>query len=761
MLLALFLTLSAAVLAIPLHRLLGRHATWLLVLVPGGITFWLLGELYAGALPRYEVWAWMPALEVELAMKLDGLGGLMSLLIAGIGSLILLYAHGYMAHDDRLPRLHAYLLLFMAAMLGVVWADHMLALFVFWELTSLSSYLLIGFNHQQETARKSALQALLITGTGGLALLVGLVLLGQAAGTWRISAIAVGAVTGHPWYGAIVLLVALGAFTKSAQFPFHFWLPGAMAAPTPVSAYLHSATMVKAGVYLLARLTPVLAGTALWTGILVPVGALTMVVGSVYALTQTDLKRILAYTTVSSLGMMVMLLGVGSPLALWAVPVVILAHGCYKGALFMVAGNLDHEAGTRDVTRLGGLAKKLPFTFIAALLAVISAVGLFPMLGFTAKELLIETVWQLTTGKWWLLTAVSMTALASVVALGLAGLRPFVARHSDLPKHPHEAPWTMWIGPCILGGCSLGLGLSLPLITTMLLAPAGAAIAGGPLPGTLKLWHGFTPVLMLSLALVALGVVGLVFWWSRVGAAQRRVVRWEPYTPQAGYDAIFSGSMTLARQVTQRVQNGKLRVYIAVIMATMVAMAGMVFLPWWFSQPLVWLGDMTVFDGAICGLVVSSAVAACVLKSRIGALISLSVVGLGIMLLFAIFGAPDLALTQVMVETLTIILLVLVLKKLPQFTDYGTRLGRGRDAVIAGGVGLIMAGLVLMAGPVRLTPESAEYYAAHSLPEAQGKNIVNVILVDFRGFDTLGEITVVAVAGLGVYALMRRRGRTP
>jgi multicomponent Na+:H+ antiporter subunit A len=446
-----------------LYRVARAKASWTIAALPLGLfTFFasLAGRIAAGQ-PVTVSYAWVPTLDVNLSFRLDGLSLLFSLLITGIGALIVIYAGGYLAAHHHLGRFYAYLALFMASMLGLVLADNVITLFVFWELTSLSSYLLIGFDHEREAARSAALQALLVTGVGGLAMLAGLLLLGRAAGSLELSNVlgAGEAIRAHPLYLAILLLILAGAFTKSAQFPFHFWLPSAMEAPTPVSAYLHSATMVKAGVYLLARLSPVLGGTEAWIAIVTLTGAATMLVGAAKALLETDLKRILAYSTVSVLGMLTLLLGIGTPRAIEAAMVYLLAHALYKGALFLVAGAVDHETGTREATRLGGLRRAMPITAVAAAAAAVSMVGLPPLFGFIAKELLYEATWGapdlalVITG----VTVLSNTLLMAVAVV--VGIQPFAGQAVSTPKKPHEAPWTLWLGPALLGGLGLIGGL--------------------------------------------------------------------------------------------------------------------------------------------------------------------------------------------------------------------------------------------------------------------------------------------------------------
>ena len=430
-----------AALAPWITRPLGRAAGWVFALLPAAFAVMLgtLAPQVAAGTPVRETLEWVPQLGLRLTLSVDGLGLLFGMLITGVGALVLVYAQGYLEGHEHLGRMFSYLLMFMGAMLGVVLTDNLLAMFVFWELTSISSYLLIGFDHNRLKARKAALQALLITGGGGLALLVGVLMLGSLAGTYNVSEMLAGkeGVLASDLYVPIAALFALGAFTKSAQFPFHFWLPGAMEAPTPVSAYLHSSTMVKAGIYLLARLSPVLGGTELWETMLTVAGATTMVLGAVLAIRQTYLKKLLAYSTVSSLGIIVMGLGIGTPYAVEAAIVYLFAHALFKGALFMVAGAIDHGTGERDVERLGGLARAMPALAVVGVLAALSMAGLPPLMGFIGKELLLKGT--LKAPEWsGVLTGLTVfTALLTVTIALLTGIKPFIGKTLPTPHEPH------------------------------------------------------------------------------------------------------------------------------------------------------------------------------------------------------------------------------------------------------------------------------------------------------------------------------------
>jgi multicomponent Na+:H+ antiporter subunit A len=746
---------GAALLAPFLTRRLRGLAPWVLALVPAALAVYfllLLPQSAAGNAPAASL-AWVPSLGIDFALRADGLSLIFALLISGIGALVVIYAGGYLKGDAHLNRFYAWLLAFMAAMLGVVLSDNLILLYVFWELTTLTSYLLIGYESEREQARDAALQALLVTGAGGLALLGGLVLLGQAAGTYQLSAILEqgDTVRASGLYPAILVLVLLGAFAKSAQFPFHFWLPNAMEAPTPVSAYLHSATMVKAGIYLLARLSPVLGGTDLWTYAVSITGGVTMVVGAYLALAQTDLKRLLAYSTIGALGMLTFLIGLGGPQALEAAMVLLLAHGLYKGAMFLVAGAVDHETGTRDVTRLGGLRGAMPVTAAAAGLAAISMAGVPPTFGYLSKELFYEVALHYQP---WVAAAAVWVALFTVYAAFVAGLRPFWGGPPRSPRPAHEAPPSLWLGPAILAILGILFGALPQLAGPGLVAPAASAALGQPVEVQLKLWHGFNLTFILSILTLLAGAILFL-----IQKPLRSALAWAaaPYGMDSLYRAVLSGLNALARGQTRILQNGYLRVYLLAIMVTTVGLAGFTMiwqegfhLPETVTPPAFW-------EIALGILILAAAFTAIRSRSRLGAVAALGVTGYSVALIFLMFGAPDLAMTQFLVESLTVILFVFAFYHLPHFkilTPARTRMLHAAISLMAGG---LMTVLVLSAVEVDLYPPISEYFVQQSLPLAFGRNIVNVILVDFRGIDTLGEITVLAVAAVGVFALFKFR----
>lgn len=749
-----------ALVAPGLCRLTGRAAGWTLALLPLVLTVYFASFL--GAIASGEAFHvrhdWVPALGVSLSFTLDGLSLLFALLISGVGALILVYAGGYLAGHPQLGRLYAFLLMFMASMLGLVLADNLLALFVFWELTSLSSYLLIGFDHERGEARAAALQALLVTGGGGLALLAGLLLLGQAGGSLELSTLLAQAdrLRSHPLYVPALLLILAGAFTKSAQFPFHFWLPAAMEAPTPVSAYLHSATMVKAGVYLLARLSPALGGTDIWIGTVSGVGIATMLVGGWLALVESDLKRILAYSTVSALGMLTLLLGLGGQLAVHAAMAFLLGHALYKGALFLVAGALDHETGTRDVDRLGGLGRAMPVTALAAGVAGLSMAGLPPLFGFIAKELSYEATLHAPAAGWVTTAAVAANVLL-VAAAGLVGLRPFLGKALPTPRPAHEAPPSLLLGPLALAGLSIAFGLWPGWGADGLVSAASTSVLGQPASIHLALWHGLTPALALSAATLA-GGVGV---YAGRGLL-RKAASWYPgaarWGPAGWYELALKGLNGLALGQTQLLQSGYLRYYLMITVAATTGLVGYALVGRGALTAAFDWSDLRFYEAGLAALILLAVLGAVLLKSRLAAVAALGVVGYGVALVFVLFGAPDLAMTQFLVETLTVILFVLVFYHLPESRIVSDNAARWRDAALALAAGALMTALVLVGTPENYPPIST-YFAEHSVTQGHGRNIVNVILVDFRELDTLGEITVLAVAAVGVYALLKLRRR--
>lgn len=758
---ALFSCFIAALLAPWLHRLLPRWSGLLFAAFPAALFCWFatfIGQVAAGGIVSTNL-PWVSSLGVNLSFYLDGLSLLFALLILGAGALVLVYSGDYLKGHRHQGRFHSLLLLFMASMLGLVLADNLITLFVFWELTSLSSYLLIGFEHGRESSRKAALQALLVTGAGGLALLAGLLLLAGAGGSDEISLL-LGrgdVVRGHGLYPAILTLVLAGAFTKSAQFPFHFWLPSAMAAPTPVSAYLHSATMVKGGIYLLARFSPILGGSEAWHYSLTVTGAVTMLLGAVMAVAQKDLKRLLAYSTVSALGTLTLLLGLDTIQAVQAAMVFLLVHALYKGALFLVAGALDHAAGTRHLDGLGGLLRHMPLIAGAAVLSACAMAGLPPMLGYIGKELLYEAKLQAPAAAALITGSGVLANIIMVAAAGIVGIGPFFGKGAGPAHKPHRVSPALWLGPLLPAVMGLAFGLFPGLIDRSLVAPAVSAVRAEPSSIQLSLWHGLNPVLLLSLVTYGSGAA-LYLCRSRLYLAAAKTAAAAAWGPSRWYDAAVHWLMRLAGLLARLLQTGYLRYYLMIVLGAAFVLI-FVTLTIEVGIPRPGFAAPPLFhEWVIAAVMLAAAMFAAASLSRLAVVAALGVVGYGVALIYILFGAPDLAMTQFCVETLTIILFVLVLYRLPRFSILSDRRARARDALIALGNGGIMTVLVLAATSEPVSSRISRFFAENALTEAHGRNVVNVILVDFRALDTLGEITVLAVAALGVYALLRLPG---
>ena len=736
----------------------GGVSGWLSALLPLSLFFAfaaLVGPVARGHIVTLS-YTWVPALDISLSFLIDGLGLVFALLVSGIGALVVFYASSYMQGNPHLPRFYAIVLLFMVAMLGVVLADNVITLFIFWELTSITSYLLIGFFHQKEESRSAALQSLLITGGGGVALLAGLLLLGLAGGSFELSELMQRGdlVRSSSLYVPILLLIGLGAFTKSAQFPFHFWLPGAMQAPTPVSAYLHSATMVKAGIYLLARLAPVLGGTDLWYNTLVIVGCATMFIGAYLAPRQSDLKRLLAYSTVSALGTLVLLLGIGTTIAIKAAMVFLIVHSLYKGALFMVAGIVDHEAGTRKIEEVSGLRQAMPFTTVAAVLAAFSFAGMPPLFGFVGKELIYEAKLTAPDASF-VLTTVAVVSNALLVAAGLMTLRPFFGK-PESPRPPHEAPLSMLAGPLVLAGLGLLAGMLPHLVAEPLISPSVSTVLGESAKVKLALWHGINTMLILSIITVISGV-GIFLGRGLFCRAGRIFDRLAAFRPERWYELSLDGLMILAKTTTHIIQRGTLRTYLLIIILTTIGMAGLMLARTVdLATVLVW-PQAGLFDWVLALIILASAFQVVRARSRLTALVALGGVGSGVTLLFILYSAPDLAATQFAIESLTVLLFVLVLYRLPVYETLSSKDARVRDALVALGAGGMMTLLTLAVTRTPLPSQVSDFITRASVPLANGRNLVNVILVDIRGLDTMGEIVVLAVAAIGVYALLNLR----
>lgn len=766
-------------------------AGWLSALPPLAVTVWQLAAaapflnvsagtasspkaaLQNGAI-LVEQYRWIESLGLELSFRLDGLSLLFGLIISGVGAAVALYTHYYLENDERQGYFYLSLFAFMASMLGLVWADNLLTLFVFWEGTSVTSYLLIGYSHQSAVARGGARNAFIVTAGGGLALIAGMILLGQQSGTYTISEIiARPGLTDLDLYPAILILILLGAFSKSAQFPFHWWLPGAMAAPTPASAYLHSATMVKAGIYLLARLHPALSGHQMWLWALLIFGGTTMLVGAITAVRHWDMKALLAYATVSQLGILTTLLAFRSEAALLAVVVGILAHAFYKGPLFLVAGIVDHATGVRDLRKLAGLRHSLPVTSAVALLAALSMAGIPPLFGFVSKEALLESFFE--SGEhgelagWIAFGAAALTGAFfvtySLTLLWEAFFRPGSTGEAEgstqentghiAQTHVHHAPAAAFVAAPLL---LVAIGTVAPFALQPLdafLTSAAASISGAPVHKHAALWHGFTPVLLTSLLAIAAGI-----WLFQKRSYLRRTLALLPENLRGVvvFQNFLDGIYALG-QFTARFSQG----YTLATQAAIVLLAA--FVPIAVALLQIAPGDLLTPSDVLPGapetvLILMTVVSAYVtvrIRTSLGAIVSLGVVGVSVTLFYVFFSAPDLALTQLLIEVLTVVLLVLVFTKLPpDIRPPMQKLKQIRNVLVALAAGAFGFFLVLFntSEAMQATQSISGYFLHNAVPKGHGTNVVNVILVDFRAFDTMGEITVLALAALGGYALL-------
>ena len=744
---------------------------WCAAAVTAGSAALLLAQ--AGAVfdgqTLLQSWEWVPEIGLTLGFRLDGLALMFALLITGIGLLIILYAHYYLGPDDSVAKFYSLMMLFMAAMLGVVLSDNLLLLVVFWELTSLSSFLLVGYWNHRADARAGARTALAVTGGGGLAMLAGIIVLGQIAGTYELSEMLgrSAEIQADHRYPAALILILIGCFTKSAQFPFHFWLPEAMAAPTPVSAYLHSATMVKAGVFLLARLYPVLGGTALFEGIVATVGIVTLAFAAFVAVFKHDLKGLLAYSTISHLGLITFLIGLGSPLSAVAAVFHVLNHATFKASLFMTAGIIDHETGSRDMRQLGGLWKYLPMTATLAMVAAASMAGVPLANGFLSKEMFFaETV---SAGWGWALPVAATFAGVCSVAYSLRFIHDvfFNGEPKELPNaHPHEPPFFMKAPVGLLVVACIVVGLLPTLTFGPMVHVAATAVLGRELPEYhLAIWHGFNLPLVMSIAALA-GGVAMYFLLQRLFRLHEMVVeRWvRGYTANVMFWKLLDRLFMVAGRVTQALENASLQRYAAWLVGSSVIVA---LVPLW-RQGSPGTGSRELLPASPLALAVwlllLAACAALVLKhhERFKAVVFTSAVGLVASLTFVSLSAPDLALTQLSVDVVSTVLLLMGLALLPQHSPReSSRARRTRDALLAGAGG---GGIAWMTW-LMLTRDHDSiswFFLDQSVPGGGGTNAVNVILVDFRGYDTFGEITVLGIAALGVLALLEgMRTRRP
>ncbi|UVH52892.1 monovalent cation/H+ antiporter subunit A [Pseudomonas sp. CBSPBW29] len=722
-----------------------------------------------------EEFMWLPSLGLNFVLRMDGFAWLFSMLVLGIGTLVSLYARYYMSPEDPVPRFFAFFLAFMGAMLGLVISGNLIQIVFFWELTSLFSFLLIGYWHHRADARRGAYMALMVTGAGGLCLLAGVMLLGHIVGSYDLDQVLAAGdqIRAHSLYPIMLALVLIGALSKSAQFPFHFWLPHAMAAPTPVSAYLHSATMVKAGVFLLARLWPSLSGSEEWFWIVGGAGAITLLLGAYCAMFQNDLKGLLAYSTISHLGLITLLLGLNSPLAAVAAVFHILNHATFKASLFMAAGIIDHESGTRDIRKLSGLVKLIPFTATLAMVASASMAGVPLLNGFLSKEMFFaETVFISATA--WVEIALPVIAtIAGTFSVAYA-LRFtvdvfFGPKATNLPHTPHEPPRWMRAPVELLVFTCLLVGIFPAQVVGSILAAAALPVVGGELPEySLAIWHGWNAPMIMSLVAMSGGVVLYLLLRKQLKLGR---FKYPPiisyFNGKRGFERCLVVMMRGVRKIEKRISTKRLQTQLFLLVLAAV-IAGLI--PMLYSG-ISW-GDRPKIPGSIVFVTLWLLAIACALGAawqakyhRLAALTMVSVCGLMTCVTFVWFSAPDLALTQLVVEVVTTVLILLGLRWLPRRIEEVSplpsslrkaRVRRLRDLLLSTVVGGGMA-LLSYAMLTRQTPNDiSSFYLSRALPEGGGSNVVNVMLVDFRGFDTLGEITVLGAVALTVYALLRR-----
>lgn len=722
-----------------------------------------------------EEFMWLPSLGLNFVLRMDGFAWLFSMLVLGIGALVSLYARYYMSPDDPVPRFFAFFLAFMGAMLGLVISGNLIQIVFFWELTSLFSFLLIGYWHHRADARRGAYMALMVTGAGGLCLLAGVMLLGHIVGSYDLDLVLAAGeqIRAHSLYPVMLALVLIGALSKSAQFPFHFWLPHAMAAPTPVSAYLHSATMVKAGVFLLARLWPSLSGSEEWFWIVGGAGALTLLLGAYCAMFQNDLKGLLAYSTISHLGLITLLLGLNSPLAAVAAVFHILNHATFKASLFMAAGIIDHESGTRDISKLSGLVRLIPFTATLAMVASASMAGVPLLNGFLSKEMFFAETVFISSTQWVEIALPLIATIAGTFSVAYA-LRFtvdvfFGPPATDLPHTPHEPPRWMRAPVELLVFTCLLVGIFPAQVVGSILAAAALPVVGGVLPEySLAIWHGWNAPMIMSLVAMSGGVVLYLLLRKQL---KRGRFKYPPiisyFNGKRGFERSLVLMMRGVRRIEKRISTKRLQtqLFLLVIVAVIGAMIPML------NSGLSW-GDRPKIPGSIVFVTLWLLAIACALGAawqakyhRLAALTMVSVCGLMTCVTFVWFSAPDLALTQLVVEVVTTVLILLGLRWLPRRIEEVSplpsslrkaRIRRLRDFLLSTVVGGGMA-LLSYAMLTRQTPNDiSSFYLSRALPEGGGSNVVNVMLVDFRGFDTLGEITVLGAVALTVYALLRR-----
>ena len=755
MILGVFSSFIAALLLWFSGKSLKHKLCWLIMLLPASLFIYFASFLVKmeGAKVITYVYKWVPSMGVNLSFRMDGLALLFLLLITGIGTLVYLYTSNYLKNHPLLIRFYTYLSLFMGSMIGLVLSDNIITLFIFWELTSISSFFLIGFNNNDAASRKSALTALAVTGFGGLALLGFGVYAYFLTGTTSINEMIGYSEMFENGISGMILLgfIAIAAFTKSAQFPLHFWLPGAMKAPTPVSTYLHSATMVKAGIYLLLRFTPHFELNPYWSPILTTVGAITMLYAAFHTLFRKDLKGILAYSTISALGILVFLIGIGTTASLTAAFVFIIVHALYKAALFLITGIIDHQTKTRDLSQLSGLRKIMWPTAIAGFIVAISSAGIPPTLGFVGKDLIYEA-----TDYTILFTTVAVLTNCLLVYAGFAtGIKPFVGKLPEKLSAVKPPSRTLWIPAFLLAVLSVVFGLFPSLlgniVQTSLYAVGDVSFV------KLKLWHGFNGILLLSMVTI-IGGFALYYFWKISIQKESWISKFEKISPQTLFVKTAVGFEVIAYKWTRIAQNGHLRNYVLIIVLALIAALGYHII----EDNASYLSNFTLTpmswnEIAVVGIMFFAIVFSVFARSRLSAIVGLGVVGYTMCFIFVFFSAPDLAMTQFTIDTLTVILFVLVLYRLPPYLKFSNTPIRIRDGLVAlvlGGFITLIALEVMDESPVR---SAADFYAENSYLLAKGKNVVNVILVDFRGLDTFIEIIVLSIAAIGVFGLLKLR----
>ncbi|MBB6454351.1 multicomponent Na+:H+ antiporter subunit A [Salirhabdus euzebyi] len=750
------------------------HTGWFLLPIPLFIFLYFVQFIGEGFSPVAESYQWIPSLNISIDFYLDGLSLLFVLLISGIGTLVLLYSIYYLHKSERLGHFYIYLFIFMSSMLGVVLSDNVYVLYTFWEFTSISSFLLIGFWHYRERSRYGALKSMLITVFGGLSLFAGIVTLTYITGTTSIQEMInqKDIIIDSPLFPLILIFIILGAFTKSAQFPFHIWLPDAMEAPTPVSAYLHSATMVKAGIFLIARFSPILAGEPMFFIIVSLFGIITLCWGSYMAVRQTDLKGILAFSTISQLGMIMAMLGFGTKAAIFAAVFHILNHATFKGSLFMIAGIVDHETGSRDIRKLGGLMTFMPISATLALFGVFSMAGFpLPFLnGFYSKEMFFEASLHLDGygGQFipFFQQAIPYLAVFGSIFTFVYSMYFFFgtfrgeAKMGELPKKPHEAPIGMLISPFILVLGVILIGLFPNLVNGTFIAHSAEAIYGSAVEKDIYFWHGLTyPPLIMSIIVVVLGTLLALTRqkWAGIYTIFPRNLSFNEV-----YNYIVDKTETASTKITNKYMTGSLRHYVLYILIAILVVSGVVFfLTNGFAIDTSGLSTLKLSDvpDILVGLTMAiAAIGTIFTNNRLSAIIILGVVGYGLAILFVIYRAPDLALTQLIVETVTVAIFLLCFYHLPDLKKIKEKPSITlTNSIISIGFGALMTIIAISAHSSKWFEPISNYFLETSKPLGGGYNVVNVILVDMRGLDTLFEITVLGIAALAIYGMIKLR----